>query len=266
MIAFVLKIGDRVVVTGKKHAEGAPQGAKGEVIGFGEVFTPHIGTMGLYPGVYENPIEVRIRLDNGQEHLEAVDHLRLPKKADQVTRESEIHQAQERDFYSWRSRMRRLRDLPETPFWEGDEVTCQHVSFGDAPMIITHIEYAAYVSSPFHAYMIGTCFCPSITVMTTASSLELSARGDVWKYYHGETLTFSDVAEEAAFFDLLGHTDYVKNPRTGNFVWTYEEALQAVRKGRAHALKSHRGCQNVSAVRYHDEDLGRRVAAATLGR
>ena len=98
--------------------------------------------------------------------------------------------------------------------------------------------------------------------------MKLVERGDVWKFYHNEPLSFTDLKEEASFFTLIGHTEEVPNPANGRYRWTKEEALDTIREGSVHAISMDNGIfgsgPHISARVFHNKELGARVAKATL--
>ena len=97
----------------------------------------------------------------------------------------------------------------------------------------------------------------------------LIERGPVWKFYNNQPITFENIEKEANFFEMLGHTEEVRNPASGLFSWNKEEVLNAIRGGLVHGFSISSGFfgrsgPSISAMRFRNEELGKRVAQATL--
>jgi len=122
--------------------------------------------------------------------------------------------------------------------------------------------------SNYPAYEISDRLGSGWHTSANADDIALLERGPVWKYYHGEPITFNSIEEEATFFDLLGHDDEVRNPINGKYSWTEKEVLDAIQKGFVHGFSISdsigTGTPRITALHFRDEELGRRVAQATL--
>ncbi len=129
--------------------------------------------------------------------------------------------------------------------------------------------------------------------------LELVERGNFWRRAHGEPLVFKDLAEESFFAWLSGETEAVPVPPKPLITsWSdqyHEEllsrlspevraeekakwfdldlALTWVKNGAAHGIQSHQIFEDLydsrpyvyhSVLRFKNEELGQRVAKATL--
>jgi hypothetical protein len=164
----------------------------------------------------------------------------------------------------------RLGDLPSTPFWEEDKVLV-HREDGDEQLVVKRIYYDRLHDrnkdgSLWSVYEVH--HTDGWQTGASADNMELIERGNVWKYYHGEPLSFKNLAEEAAFFTSIGRTEEVRNPVSGYYDWTLEQALQAIKDGVGHGFTNGMlpiaNVRSISVKRFLDENLGRRVAAATL--
>jgi len=275
MIGDVVNLGDNVIVKVSKENRDwgfnpCPDGTIAEVISFGEIDYGYINNHGREPGVYENRCWFDIRLPDGKEvnisccHVEPVDAKAYEAK---VTEWRQTAKASG----DWSS-AKRLRDLPETKLWPGDYVTCSHL--GDYEELrVAYIKYN-YIGqkrtdgSDMPLYDVSNKFPSGWTMAAGDDDTTLIRRGNVWKYYHKEPMEFLSLEEEANLFRALGRTREVRNPANGIYRWTKDEVLDAIQSGLAHAFSmSGRffGLEPTeSAIRFLDEDLGKRVAALTL--
>ena len=164
----------------------------------------------------------------------------------------------------------RLGDLPPTPFWEEDKVLV-HRHDGDVELVVKGISYHQLHErnedgSPCNAYEVH--HADGWQTGASADMMELIERGNVWKYHHGEPLSFESLAEEVAFFTTIGRTEEVRNPESELYDWTLEQALQAIKDGIGHGFTNgmipFANVERISVKRFQNEDLGRRVAAETL--
>lgn len=126
-------------------------------------------------------------------------------------------------------------------------------------------------------------------------NLELIERGNFWRRAHGQSLAFKDLEEETFWAWLNGETEAVPAPARPNQWWWSPDnhlhripqeaidedlakwhdeaaALACIDEGRGHGLQTHCVEDPDFSNEYHvwhnvlhfkDEDLGRRVAAAT---
>lgn len=109
-----------------------------------------------------------------------------------------------------------LRELPDTPFWEGDVVAFNYaLPESGETQIVTAVDHFGCTANgdnlPDHvsAYILGEELTPGYigpqpTRLVAASRLKLVSRGNVWRYYHGEELHFETLVEEVRFAILMG--------------------------------------------------------------
>lgn len=283
MIDKLMRVGDEVVITIEKASRKygyrpCPNGTKAVILGFSEIYYGRLGSFGLKPGVYVNRAWVKLRLEDGREHTELDDRLELTDKAEYEQRLAVFRKHKQENPDNWRSR-ELLRDLPETPFWEGDFVRVHgrsavtsllsEVTPDRDPDVrqIIGIDYhylteRTQIGTKYPAYRISNKLGAGWGTSASEDDMVLVERGPVWKFYHDEPITFGDINEEAQFFELLGHTEEVRNPANGLYKWTKEEVLDAIRNGLVHGFSG--SGLLISAKRFKNEDLGRRVAQATL--
>lgn len=268
MIDKLMDVGDRVVITipPEARAQGynpCPDGTKATILSFTEIHYGRFWNFGLKPGVYVNRAQVKLRLKNGREHTEWSDRLELTSKAFQMDRQKKPG--------DWHNNEEFLRDLPETPFWEADFVKVDGRSSKVFQIIRINYPYLTEltrIGTNYPAYIISSKLKAGWNMPVSEDALTLVARGPVWKFYHDEPIAFDDIQEEALFFEMLGHTEEVQNPATGLYKWTKEEVLDAIRRGVVHGFSvSNHFLESeplFDAKRFRNEDLGRRVAEATL--
>lgn len=242
LIEDILQIDDEVSITipRENRAWGYnpfPDGTKAEVIGFDEIIYGRLNSHGLKPGVYVNRSWVKLKLEDGCLHHEHSDRLKL---SDQVEYKRRVKEWQESAPKHWYQQEEFIRELPETPFWEGDKVrvrarTALDVITREMPpehdpeiFVVTRIDFnqlnkyivtARGKRGKYPAYEISDKLGAGWNTSASEDNMELVERGNVWKFYHGEPLNFENLREEASFFERLGHTEEVRNPFTGVFSW-----------------------------------------------
>lgn len=289
MLDYVVQEGDEVTITIPKESRDCgynpyPEGTRATVLGFSEIAWGRLGSCGKQPGIYRNRAWCRIQLEDGSEHTEHTGRLDLVDSDDYKHRVDEWREAgglnshgEKQDF---------IRNLPDTPFWEGDLVRRVEQSHMGVVTIIgpdkpgdleiftivgiqyDRLDYIRNEGSPWPAYDIsdklGSCWRTS----APAHELVLVERGPVWKHFHNEIINFADLMEEANFYRMLGHYDEVRNPANDLFSWTLEEVLCAIKARTVHGICVSQSLfgsgTSVQAIKYHNEELGRRVATATL--
>ncbi len=99
------------------------------------------------------------------------------------------------------------------------------------------------------------------------SQIKLIERGNVWKYYNNQPLSFINLREEIDFFYSLGQARLVLNPRTSYDLWPRAEVISALKKGTVHGVLTPKNLLSqdfFSVLRFKDETLRQRIAQATL--
>lgn len=257
-------------------------GTRVKIIGYDESSYGYTDNSGRDPGIYENRCWLKAKgLDVSINSC----FLELPK---------DIQSKRLKECQDWYSKNhsngarqeglyepKKVRPLPETPFWPGDTVKLHesHPSFDNKTIFVHRIDYNGLNhktnnGSPWPAYTITPDWPgASWTQTRTESELTLVSRGNVWKYYHEEKIDFpGELVEEANFYALLGHSWDVRNPKSESYAWTLDEALDALQSGLGDSLRitprsliprnKHSDSQEV--FKYRDEKLGKRIANATL--
>lgn len=285
----LLKIGDEVVIAipqmdlNMGFPAPYPNGTHTKVLGFSETLYGHTGNFGHKPGVYTNPEVVKIETGSKKPVMISCAFLSLVD-INEGNRRKEALKNQvaagglDRDRHF-------LRDLPEIPFWEGDIVRVySHVPLisiiSEFPpemlpdlMMIISVDYdylgtARDDGSKYPVYTVSEEPQSGWSTMAREDELTLVERGNVWKYYHGEPLQFSDIQEEARFYSWIGQTDEVRNPKNNFYSWTMAEALEAIRSGLGHAIGLYPNFfgsrSSTEVIRFRNEEVGHRVAQVTL--
>jgi hypothetical protein len=288
MMGSLLRAGDAVTITIEKESREwgynpCPDGTAATVVGFEETY--HGRILGLAPGVYANEFWVRLRFADGKESTEFAGRIELTDKEESERRVAAYREALRLDPDYWKNSRQRLRDLPGTPFWEMDWVRAARTSGvvsiyermppSCRPEILQvvgidyhHLATKCLDGSKFPAYRISSKVGAGWDTSASEDDLVLEERGPVWKHYHKEPLSFPSLREEGNFFDWIGEADEVRNPASGLYAWTKEEALEAIRKGIAHGFSASNGLFGdgpyISVKRFKDPGLGARIAVATL--
>lgn len=288
MIGLFLRTGDRVIIMiPKENREWGynpcADGTIAEVIGPTEIAYGRTDNFGKQPGVYENRSWINLRMPDGQTHAELDSRLTFVERGMEEIRKAEWIGAG-RPEGAW------LRELPETPFWEGDviRVPGRPRDFATSKIdprlndpcayVVTKISYdrldgQTNVGTAWPAFQISDGMSTGWHTSVAAEDAVLVERGDVWKRAHGEPVTFRTLEEEAEFAMRTGTTVEVANPATNRYRWSLDEALAAIRDGVAHGISVGPNpllaalgdaSPRISAFRFRDEALGARVAAATL--
>ncbi len=276
-LSELLQIGDEVIfkVDDERRAwtntyKDVPNGTKGVVCGFYDavIYEPRVPVLVNPPGVYHQQGAVSIWLPDGRIvpgdwSVEMVDK-NEEKRRDAAMRDKNG---------VLRTKHVRLGDLPPTKFWEGDGVRVHFPDneYSGQEMTIGRIDYSFMYKcrndgSPWPFYEIS--LERGGTTSAEESWIELVKRGNIWKYYHNEPLSFTDLKEEAGFFKLIGQAEEVRNPANGIYSWTKEEMLEAIKNGTAHGFSVSGGLfgsgPHISVCRFKNEELGQRIAQATL--
>lgn len=288
MIDELARIGDEVTVTIEKENRDwgynpCPDGTRATILGFSEIHYGRIHNFGFKPGVYVNRAWAKVRLPDGKEYSEWLGRLELTNKDEYEHRLTAFRKLQ-REQPDWHNK-EFLRELPETPFWEGDfvrvsgrsAITSVHSEMppDHDPDIfqIVGIDYhylaeRTQAGTKYPAYRISDKLTAGWQTYANEDDMVLVERGPIWRFFHNEPVTFSNIEEEAQFFESLGHTEEVRNPANGLYTWTKEEVLDAIQSGVAHGFSMYTipfsGKPSIRAKRFKNEDLGQRVAQATL--
>lgn len=285
-----LYIGDRVVMSMDKEArswgrEGKPDGLAGTVVGFSRytTYVDYTNNFGRRPGVYTCNGSPVILWDDGTSSTTGAMSLRWEgvscEDAHNVVRDKRRENKVYMDafdsyaFYS---------ALPETSAWPLDLVKVRPEVFSpvcdpDGWTQVRRVNYSRLGEfcddgvTPMSIYDIchpadstGTMFCAEQDILGEVK------RGNVWKWYNDkESLCFKDLREEASLHTLLGLTVEPKNPKTGNYNWSKDDVLEAIRLELVDGFSMGYvpfvlGGKRIRAFRFLDRQIGDRVRAETM--
>ncbi len=307
----LLRVGDDVVINVPDETWregyrplGKQKGTSARIAGFGEVTVGRVDINDdMRPGVYVNRAWPYVVIGEG-----------LPLEISSYWLELKDQKEYERRVAEWQDEYKAkaaaglpvlvfaeeeyLRELPKTPFWEGDWVRVYRpcptvcVVYGDVDpdffkamengkkltemspperLMVERICWDTAVDGHPTGYLVSTSFWAGWCAHVNETDMRLIERGDVWRYYHGQPLNFGSVAERARFFRLLGHFTNIRNPNTGFFAWQEGEADEAIRAAIADGLAAE-GSYNIAPlgephahpIRFRDRVLGELVRQATL--
>ena len=243
-------------------------GVKGKIVGFAPIAYGRTQNFGRRPGIYLNRNWVQVDFENGEQHCLNSCNV---KHVDAALHESRYaaYRALSDEGRDSVDAEDRIGDLPETPFIEGDIVDMAD-DFGYHQGKVMHIEYLQLGMRYPEGAPICTVSVDHAGQYSTYvdNRLVLVERGNVWKREQGLPLVFADTKEEAAFYADIGRTKELRNPANGLYKWTKDEILDAIQNGTAHGFCMSSGFfgggPTPYAVRFLDEEVGKRVAEYTL--
>lgn len=281
MLHEMLQVNDRVYMKMDPEArswgrEGVPDGTQGTVIGKERItrYYSRIGIDAPYHGVWEQDGVAIVKWDTGEEGpTDGYSIYLVDPIADAAARERHSNFMHLPYFEAQRIHRNavRISDLPETPFYEYDVVQPgSHARLDDRELMRVRSIMYTWVTDkqPAMVYQVDGLDRqgnPTWCTYLREYELELVERGNVYKHYHNQPLTFKDLREEAEFAALLQKRDELRNPKYGNYKWTKEDALEAIRTGvgDSMSLGGLFGVPSISVYRFHDRDLGERVRKET---
>jgi hypothetical protein len=286
MYGEILKIGDEILVyiPAENRANGynpCADGTRGTIVGFGETLEGWANLWGKKPGVYTDYSYSTVRTEDGKQFDVSSSYVELPDEEETKRREKEVRENNNGVITApsiW------LRDLPETEFIEGDIVTSP--TFRSRPNDFPNCRAAIYMVNyrniggfcsdnitPLPIYSVTSerwldCGWSLMNNHEEETHFRLAERGLVWKYRHNEPLDFPDVETHARFLSRLGETVDVRNPASGNFAWTIEEATEAIYSGIGHSITVSNGLFGLTrrpfVVRFKDEVVGEAIRQLTM--
>lgn len=163
----LLKPGDLVFVG---------QSWPGTVVSYAEAAVGRIHNEGQPPGIYSDPNFVWVEVAEQLQKLPS-NSLSLisgcPRRSEPVSR--------------------KLRDLPDTPFWEGDVVQIKETG---EQLTIFSIDYLNLDKAPYR--------CKAASKNFSESELELVVRGPVYLRAQGQPIPFRSLEDELSFEVILG--------------------------------------------------------------
>lgn len=227
-----------------------PHGTEVQILGFEEICYGRVSNHGYEPGFYPNPHYVISQDPQGNIGNIGIHNLRNPRNPN--------------GYQVDRGKLK-IRDLPETTFWEWDVV---QTSDGERLKILGIDfdligQYRNDGVTPRAIYTCGKDHGPYR--MAREDDLKLVERGNIWKRGHGEDMEFFGVEEEAKFYLAVDEYDWIGNSTPNS--WTLDEALAAIEEGTAHGLRDNPKEDNrcpIQPVKFWNAELGERVRKFTL--
>lgn len=275
MCLEVMEIDEIVMVdVAKENREAgynpAPDGTLMVITEWSESIYGRTQNFGHGPGVFESRTAAWVR-PVGQEVAYAkpilISSFHLsPYLKDQYEERRNAVFASGKNMLNFREPVR-LRDLPETKFWEWDIVECPGFEEG-TQFRIEGIEWYWKEEGQEFTYRLTPHPDGGYTTYASESQLVMVERGKVWRHFHGEPNTFADLQDECRFAKALGEYDEVRNPANNLYKWTLAEILEAIRQdivdGFSLDTVPFSGSTTHTTHRFRNRDLGKRVQAATL--
>jgi len=287
MLSELIRIGDEVIQVlsqeNRQIGDRPIYGKRAVVTGFGKIYSGRYKGAMLKPGVYVNKEDASICFADGTKASAQTFRLELVDQVEHELRSAEYRKIKATDPNYWR-RGEFKSDLPNTPYWELDYVKIsgfqspvpeKNMPTWHEPGVfqVIKIEYeelgvVTTRGTKYRAYYISDYPGAGWHSSSNEDEMTLVRRGPIWRYYHNEILEFSSIAEVANFYDGIGQTVILLNPATGQCAWTKEEVLQGIRRGIVHGFSVEGGFFGagnlIAAKRFLNEDVGMRVAKATL--
>jgi len=276
MLTNLLRRGDKVVININKENrewgyDPCPDGTIATMIGFGEIHYGRLHNFGHKPGIYENHSWPQVQLDNGKELSLNGSNVELIDKDEYKKREKQYRIDVKEKGYSFDKVF--LRELPETPYWEGDLVNLLTFDWnGKKNLVVTMINYN-YIGTfcndsvtPYPIYQVSPDIRGGSYMSFRESEMEFVERGPVWKFYHNEPIKFTSIEDEARFHHFMGFTKSVRNPANNIYCWAKDEALKGIKDGLGHMMSG--SCNpfaltqttDLEVYRFNNEEVGKRVA------
>ncbi len=237
----------------------------GTVIGFQELAYGRGNYAGRRPGIYVNRESVAVRRADGSvAHIPAPLLMLASRELYRQRRAEAGTWKPDTDAEQWLSR-EPIRELPDTPFWEGDMVVVP--SRGLALTAVHEIDYLAFErkgEKPF-----GVRALDGSVGYCSEDELELWVRGRFWRHAHSEHIDFVDSQDEAKFLLQSGQAVSVCSVQNGHD-WPIREVIREIQAGRAHAFIANSGPSLLSpivtatAIRVFDPIIAERIASKAL--
>lgn len=279
ILARNLCIADRVMMAVPSTCNGwskraVVNGVKGTVIGFTRytMFQERLSVYRNLPGEYECNGQAIVQWDTGVSDVPSCHDIVLLLAPEGGTRNKENSSAYFKAFDT----PRRIRSLPDLPFWELDVVRFKNSARNVWPeskeLVVSKVsyhnvgEFCDDGTTPLPIYQVEPSTMDQGRCMVRESDLELVRRGNVWLWEHDrDEVTFASLQEECFFHHQTGRSTEVECPQTGTFAWEEPHILQAALNGIIDAVKISGGlfgCKpQAFAYKFHDPDLSKRANA-----
>ncbi|PIU03595.1 hypothetical protein COT44_02245 [Candidatus Shapirobacteria bacterium CG08_land_8_20_14_0_20_39_18] len=184
-------------------------------------------------GVYMRKSIVNMVLPNGKAFTVNPDNLRAINPEEFIRRWNEynvwVQSLPEGEGVFERSKRNYLRDLPDTPFWEGDVVKQLPIEGNERTWVVCGIDWW---NEPY--YSLAETIEDFSGRRSYANDLVLVSKG----------MVFSSLREKAILFQLMGRARLVRNPSRNDkmlYRWTRQEIKDSIKKGLIHGFTRESG-------------------------
>lgn len=276
-----IRIGDRVEMAVRSNDSGwatrkVLNGTRGTCIGFvrNKIYCGRVYSGARDPGVFEENGAPIILWDNGITDRPSVNDLVFAYPEDAKSTPRYLHPNNNRpdqaEYQKAFETLEFVSPLPDLPFWEWDVVQASSQKSGRdlwgswTPMRIQSINWNHYGDfctdgvTPMPVFNVSPLLHAGGTISVRPDKIRLVERGLIWKWYNDRAnLVFKSLKEEIEVHTALCLRDPVRNPRSGDFIWSTNDIHTGFDAGiidHVHKMDRNR----FRAVKFHDEDLGRR--------
>lgn len=234
------RIGDRVTMQMDDESRGwagkgeEPNGTEGVIIGFHRYisYTSRNEVRKDKPsGKYEGNSVPIVKWDNGRTQIISPHYIAIPKEIYNERRGSSSYkEAFDTPLY--------LGPLPSLPFYEDDVLELKESIFNDSYLVrVRRIDYNNVDTfctdnvTPYPIYTVSPVDHSGPTTSIRESDVgRIEKRGLYWMWENDkENIKFDSLKEEANFYRSIGYAEEMRNPKSGNYAWSIEEAEEALR-------------------------------------
>jgi hypothetical protein len=287
-----LRIGDEVVYfqdpESARWIKGqVPDGTVGTVVGWKSFFdyVGHTHNFGRKPGVYFRLGGACVRWETGIATFPSAhdlawlhDHDKTQKARQKSRNPGAFRQyTGNRDSECW------MHELPDLPIWEMDVVKLKDSvahCFPNGRARVQRINWSYFDDegkvqrrnddvTPMPLYDCTSDEPGYGTIAFDSTEVELLERGNVWKWFNAkDTLVFQTLEEELKLHYQLGLYSEVRNPTSGAYSWSLDEALSAIDQSIADGFSvgvfPFSNTHSISMHKFHNAALGARVRERTI--
>ena len=280
ILSCFTKIGDRVMVnTDDKDQHGWANGLLGTVIGYYECITYE--TINSYPwrkpGKYRSNGNPYVLWDSGTVDRPSLHDICFADEVENHTHDIRAKDMVYRELFEthvW------IDDLPKTKYNIGNIVQLVSSEFFESfgtTVVIESIDYyrvGEFCSddiTPYPVYRIRSIDGGGSTSVRDLDIIKVISPGNYWFWQNDKSkLAFKDLKDEVSFYVSIGKVREVKNPKTNDYAWTIDEAVDAVQKGDVDVIKMSSGffgaLPSLSVMKFEEgfEVLAQRVRRVIL--
>lgn len=208
-------VGDKVAVNIERSVGGLKDGDVVTIEDFLSLYEGRTDGVGVPPGLWRNYSYAKIRDESGFLHEIHTSDLR-PLPGNEVVALPRLL----------------LADLPETSFWEDDVVETFQGRVGHVHVI----DYYDAASGKSCAGAYRVRFKEGDQEDYHEHGLELVERGNVWRFFNDEPLSFTHALEEARFYHRISHVTSVINTAEAKATFLWDDAVALLEAGEADVI------------------------------